>query len=101
MILYKDSSLHVQSIQTGAILENSLDKWKYERCALWGKLYEVQRTSELYEWRSGIDLSRLFFKMAPVCIREVNCLYKVSSYYTVCTLTKFSMLRFACVGLFW
>jgi len=27
--------------------------------------------------------------------KDGSCLYKVSSYYTVCTLTKFSMLRFA------
>jgi len=47
---------------------------KDKRRAEWAELYEVQRTSELYERRSGIDLSKLFPKMAPVCIREVHIL---------------------------
>jgi len=50
----------VYTILTGAILENRFQITQHVVC--------------------GLTCRDCFPKMAPVCIHEVNCLYKVSSY---------------------
>jgi len=67
---------HFVCTQQEPSLDNKdLDKSNYERRAKWAELYEVQRTSELFEQRSWFDFSRLF---SPASIREVHWLYKQS-----------------------